>query len=108
MTDTNELRKLLEHATPRPWMDGNRELVCPQGRYLSVWPTVDESCQWREEDLALVIAAVNGLPSLLDELDAARANLREAVQLLRDSWGEIGRSYEVRYEAFMAKHKETP
>lgn len=37
------------------------------------------------------------------ENEQLRADLREGVQLLIDSWGDVGRSWEARYDAFMAK-----
>ena len=133
MTDTNELRKLLAAATPVPWA------VCHGDESWAVWQTKPDgmpnlwgriafddgttgeygpSCTGDTRDL--IVAAVNGLPAMLAELDELRAflaDLREAMELLRahgqppdwlrqhparcDSW-------ERRYGALLAKHKETP
>jgi hypothetical protein len=90
MTDTNELRKLLEKATPGPWRvqftgggdswqvvgsNARREAfdreafddgsACGEYRQSCTDPTRD-----------LIVAAVNALPALLDELDGLRAELR--------------------------------
>lgn len=78
MTDIKKLRELLEAATPGPWyeyQDGqawkypldevsrynNECLVDTSGR--------DDKSK-EEKDLALIVAAINSLPSLLDELEA--------------------------------------
>ena len=136
MTDTNKMRNLLAAATPLPWAvsygdeswavvgtkpDGTPDLwarrtVFDDG---SAAGEYSPSCKGPTRDL--IVAAVNALPALLDELDAARADVeqmraamrealsradpREALSLLRnidwdkDNWDE-------RYKALLAKHKE--
>lgn len=94
---TNELRKLLAAATPTPWAvshgDESWEVVQtkPDGTpdFRARRTAFDDgsaggeygpSCNVLTRDL--IVAAVNALPSLLDELDALRADLREAMELL--------------------------
>ena len=91
MTDTNKMRNLLAAATPLPWAvsygdeswavvgtkpDGTPDLwarrtVFDDG---SAAGEYGPSCTGATRDL--IVAAVNALPALLDELDAARAELR--------------------------------
>lgn len=76
MTDRTELRRLLELATPGPWEANTSEA------------TMDDRSGWRighprrpqafsavmrAADAQLIAAAVNALPDLLDQLDAADA-----------------------------------
>jgi hypothetical protein len=66
---TEELRRLLDAATPGPWhihKDNLEDLVCsPSG-------TLIAETQLRiPEDAALIIAAVNALPALLAVVEAA-------------------------------------
>lgn len=145
MTDTNELRKLLAAATPLPWAvsyedeswevvqtkpDGTPDLVARRTAFDdgSAYGRYAPSCNGPTRDL--IVAAVNSMPAMLDELDAARAevgrlraDLREAVELLRLARGRF-QSYEecdqdycadgsdheprARMDALLAKHKETP
>jgi hypothetical protein len=99
MTDTNELRKLLAAATPLPW-------IVQKEDYFGSWSVTGTANDpvpglWRTEPEAfddgsahgeygpsckeptrdLIVAAVNALPALLDELDAARAEVAEAKRL---------------------------
>ena len=142
MTDTNKMRKLLAAATPVPWY-GRWSISTADGDPIA---STDVSLAGDPEESDangdLIVAAVNGLPAMLDELDGLRAelrrmsewhdeiadtlraeverlraDLREAMELLRthgqppdwmrqhparcDSW-------ERRYGALLAKHKETP
>lgn len=158
MTDTNELRKLLEKATPLPWREVvtryERQGECIESASLDDvgCPTrvVDASSSGMEgggfvrgEDLRLVVSAINALPSMLDqlearseeaqrlnriigdsgawtiqavqELDAARADLREAMELLRahghpPTWLDLGEAadWNTRYGRLLKEHKETP
>jgi outer membrane murein-binding lipoprotein Lpp len=90
MTDTNKMRNLLAAATPLPWAvsygdeswavvgtkpDGTPDLwarrtVFDDG---SAAGEYSPSCKGPTRDL--IVAAVNALPALLDELDAARAEV---------------------------------
>ena len=146
MTDTNELRKLLEKATPGPWAvsygdeswavvgtkpDGTPDLwarrtVFDDG---SAAGEYGPSCKGPTRDL--IVAAVNALPALLDELLAARAEvarLRDMLALLcaavehsapgygvYEDWCDITdhdilalRERMIEAKALLAKHKETP
>ena len=91
MTDTNELRKLLDAATPGPWRvrftgyndawlvvgwNARRETFDHQAfDDGSAWGTYNQSCTDPTRDL--IVAAVNALPALLDELDRLRAKHKE-------------------------------
>ena len=131
MTDTNELRKLLAAATPLPWIVheddyfGSWSVTGPANDPVPGWGRTEPeafddgsahgeygpSCKKPTRDL--IVAAVNALPALLDELDAARADLREAMELLRahgqpPDWLKLGDAgyWNTRYGALLAKHKE--
>ena len=68
-----ELRKLLVEATSRPWWVENGAL----GTLISDGDAIAEC--YDDADAALIVAAVNALPKLLDLADAVRdfKNLRE-------------------------------
>ena len=78
MTDTvSRLRELLAKGTPRPWRIG---LEGDNARWpeSSVWSTEDNcvgECYRNasEQDAALIIAAVNALPKLLNDIEKARS-----------------------------------
>ena len=103
MTDRTELRRLLEEATPRPWEaiifdSGHSKFefeasVCTQDvgdsicRMDGLLRTADNE-RYRTDgslDALLIAAAVNALPSLLDQLDAAEAALAR-VRELHEHW----------------------
>jgi hypothetical protein len=102
MTDTKKLRELLAAATPGPWVavrqlataSRNRaavfrdetavpggEITCPalvRGKSkicdLGKTPMSSGGPTWENNrNAALIVAAVNSLPALLDELEALRA-----------------------------------
>jgi hypothetical protein len=109
MTDTNELRKLLAAATPLPWY-GKWNISTAHGDLIAS-TDVSLASDPEESDANgdLIVAAVNALPALLDELDAVRADLREAISLLGQAWSEgAGDATWIREtQALLAKHKET-
>lgn len=98
MTDTNKMRKLLDAATPLPWIVqeddyfGSWSVTGPANDPVPGWGrTAPEafddgsahgeygpSCTGPTRDL--IVAAVNALPALLDELDAARARIAKLEQ----------------------------
>jgi hypothetical protein len=92
MTDPNELRRLLAEATPGPWewwtsCSWRRlsQAGGPDGGVLCPMVASDghPDLSVSEEDRALIVAAVNSLPELLDTLDRLRnenAELREALR----------------------------
>ncbi|MFN9443782.1 MAG: hypothetical protein ACK52I_06855 [Pseudomonadota bacterium] len=95
MTDTNEMRKLLAAATPLPWRgvaDGPPgeciesasldEVGCPTRVVDASSSGMEGGGFVRAEDMRLVVAATNGLPAMLDELDAAREAIRSKDRLL--------------------------
>lgn len=131
MTDTNEMRRLLEKATPTPWIVQKDDywdswlVTGPAYEIVPGWPRKEPeafddgtACGeygpcCTEDTRDLIVAAVNALPAMLDELDALRADLREAVQLLRAfrrdrhtiaDWEPIWE----RADELVEKHKETP
>jgi hypothetical protein len=80
--DTRALRELLAKATPRPWASTENDF------YISGDMDADNSSaivavELERPDAALIVAAVNALPSLLDALGALRAErdaMRETLQ----------------------------
>lgn len=74
-TDTDALRKALAAATPGPWEhDGGWTVTAPspegwEGPYMV---TMTDQCR---ADAALIVAAVNALPDLLDERDRMLATI---------------------------------
>ncbi len=92
-----DLRELLAEATPGPWAVERQELdadfsdedqeqafpECVGPLWLAPGMSHDEPPQI-EADVALVIAAVNALPSLLGALDAARAEVERLTRALYD------------------------
>lgn len=115
MTDTNKMRKLLAAATPPPWY-GTWDISTADGDPIAS-TDVSLASDPEESDANgdLIVAAINGLPAMLDELDAARADLREAMELLRAHgepptrlrWKDI-EEWNTRYGKLLKKHKETP
>jgi len=81
MSDLAELRKLLAAATPRPWFVGATSVKGES--LLQTAPPASFSCrsvQVPTKDAALIVAAVNELPRLLDRIDAL-----EKAQLPKDA-----------------------
>lgn len=111
--DTRELRRLHEAATPGPWEVYSHQSGSAEGCYVSVeadargvlfdtlnagsvrtiYSPEDNESGWFEEgesadNLRLAVAARNALPSLLDRLEAAEAE----VARLREALGEVAES----------------
>lgn len=101
--DLGELRRLLEAATPGPWTERGRDVdhdkfvadgknpadVCGLGCEVEGPPEAWHRGQFeRHADAALIVAAVNALPSLLDALDAADELARIVVEEFHDQEGE--------------------
>ena len=100
-----ELRRMLDAATPRPWMaceDEDEVLIVLDddsnhwpGRYTAIARGFEQGDDYGLSDAMLVTAAVNALPALLDaaaERDALAAKV-ERVRALADEWtynGEFG------------------
>lgn len=96
-TDTDELRRLLEAATPGPW-----DLAGTDGMGFAVHrgehETVALYCD--RDDAALIAAAVNALPGLLDENAALRAQvaeLRAAVERVEALSSKVARAADERW-----------
>ena len=92
MTDRTELRRMLDGATPRPW-EWTTDLDALLGGEEGEYRVIDTALALRSyyvlrvasEDAALIAAAVNALPGLLDQLDAAEAALAR-VRELHGGW----------------------
>lgn len=99
MTDTNELRKLLAAGTPTPWTVETDDywdswsVTGPVLERVPGWPLEEPKAfddgsaygeygpRCTEATRDLIVAAVNVLPAMLDELDALRAEVAEAKRL---------------------------
>ena len=100
MTDRTELRRLLDEATPGPWAlyDGwlheGRAYVARIGNAAGngIWASAIDMAG-EVADFELIVAAVNALPSLLDQLDAAEAALARVRELHRESRGSMAALY---------------
>jgi NADPH-dependent ferric siderophore reductase len=91
MTTLDELKRLLKAGTPGPWHVGHSELGDDQGP-MSIWPDANmvgaliARCGpqqpwqgWYEQpahDAALIVAAINALPELLDRVERLEAALK--------------------------------
>jgi hypothetical protein len=102
-----ELRKLLAEATPGPWEIASTPKICKSGKgVLAVIPTTatDGVMEWCANK-QLIAAAVNALPSLLSDLEAAQNReqvLREALDRL--TIGISPASIDVQCHGNIAKH----
>jgi hypothetical protein len=65
-TDIDALRALLRNASPPPWQHVDGETIVDSADGTSLVETT------RPDDAALIVAAVNALPHLLDELKELR------------------------------------
>lgn len=79
MTSLTHLKGLLERATKGPWYanpDGNGEegdwCIYFDEEEVGRVEIIQGTCFWNNEDAALIVAAVNSLPGLLEELEAVR------------------------------------
>lgn len=87
-TDIKALRELLAKATPGPWFDQSNEDY-PGANHkirpidnISEWPAFGEIASAGPHNAALIVAAVNNAPALLDRIEALEAlneRLREAL-----------------------------
>jgi len=85
--DIEEMRLLLKEATPGPWRwwtsnSHHRLSSDPSGKdgdVIHAYRAKDGLCviAVKEADAALIVAAVNELPALLDELEALRKTSRK-------------------------------
>jgi hypothetical protein len=79
MTDLDELKRLCESATPRPWIvDTEYELAVtvPDGKYIAALTTEygeEPYAHGTEANAALIVAMRNALPDLLSRLAAVEA-----------------------------------
>ena len=99
MTERTELRRLLDEATPRPWHAWNRGIGYEVHTEVEHNPIRCDPLNsgFRETfggpDAQLIVAAVNALPGLLDQLDAAEAALARVRELHRESRGSMAALY---------------
>ncbi len=72
MTDITALRELLKKATPGPW---HRLGVSGPRGFVAVSESAESavSLSERQADTDIIVAAVNALPGLLDELERLRS-----------------------------------
>lgn len=75
---TADLRAMLERATPGPWHSNCSHVYAPDEAILAVVqnPGSKESDYPLVANRDLIVAAVNALPSLLDEIEALREALK--------------------------------
>jgi hypothetical protein len=77
MPDVSRLRELLAEGVPLPW-EASPQDSTDDGYNATIFGNVPEDEQdvadmmIREQDAALIVAAVNALPKLLDVVDAAK------------------------------------
>lgn len=126
MADINKLRKLLAAATPTPWAvshgdeswevvqtkpDGTPDFGARRRAFDdgSAGGEYGPSCNVLTRDL--IVAAVNALPSLLDELDALRARIKDLekglVEQMDKALKQLPSLADQRWILVM-KHKDTP
>ena len=75
-TDTKRLRELLSKATPGPWEPTNTTTVnCNYACGSGPWIISDRNDPQVIADAALIAAAVNALPELLDEVERLRTHV---------------------------------
>jgi hypothetical protein len=85
-----ELRTLLCNATPGPWREGygpTREPICFQASWGGTVEGINP--EWRA-NLALLDAARNNLPGILDGLDRLSEALREIERLMMSKADGVG------------------
>jgi hypothetical protein len=76
---SDELRRLLAEATPGPWRTFDMPWGTTGGTATAIKGRDDEQvCLAVPTDAALIVAAVNALPGLLDEREALREAAEEA------------------------------
>jgi hypothetical protein len=92
-----DLRDLLAAATPGPWIVGVFHGCIFGPNYVAVADTVDGHVA----DAAIIVAAINALPALLDIAEAARA-------YLDTSPAQTGRVSEERLRVALARLDGTP
>lgn len=96
MTDLARLRELLAAATPGPWETAERsDTINVQAGQRAVARCQRKAGVWR--DAALIVAAVNALPALLDRIEAlervaeaARRRRHGACRICGVIWSERG------------------
>lgn len=77
------LRALVAKATPGPWEQDDESTICSNDGMIAV-PCEFFGVEQQDENIALIVAAVNALPALLDELDAARKDAERECWWARD------------------------
>ena len=96
MTDRTELRRLLDEATPGQWEAEGSQVWGPDG--VLVAAVREHSVIVDRPDAQLIAAAVNALPGLLDQLDAAESALARVRKLHeRESFWQYHRDQEHSY-----------
>ena len=94
--DRARLRELLGKATPGPWECDDYGVDFPGARYGEVAYVLSKTrgrFEATSDNAALIVAAVNALPALLDRIDALEAGLRSVIDAADSFCDEEG--YEV-------------
>ncbi len=73
--DLGELRRLLEAATPSEWVAQGGMVVASPGPLAKYIADCFDEPGASEDDAALIAAAINALPALLDDLEAAHEEI---------------------------------
>jgi hypothetical protein len=129
-TDTAKLRELLAKGTQGPWGqgqpdmtrihpdwrddDGNSTAECfhRNGFAKTIATVGKEDGDWRPteqqfSDVALIVAAVNALPALLDEVEGLNAKVSELVRALQMCLPELSAQRRIEVEAFILASRAT-
>lgn len=110
MAAMDDLRVLIAAATPGPWQMDDESTVCANNEVIAV-PCGVFGRDQQDADMALIIAAVNALPGLLDRLAAVEKQRDDAVQELtniRDAkvwtWEQDAREHFYEWAQSRARH----
>jgi len=76
MAAMDDLRVLIAAATPGPWQMDDESTVCANNEVIAV-PCGVFGRDQQDADMALIVAAVNALPGLLDRLAAVEKQCEE-------------------------------
>ena len=110
-----ELRRMLDAATPRPWMaceDEDEVLIVLDddsnhwpGRYTAIARGFEQGDDYGLSDAMLVTAAVNALPALLDAA-AERDALAEKLAAVREWIDRRGVNVDDRNDDYMCGYRD--
>jgi hypothetical protein len=102
MTNIEHMRQLLAEGTRGPWVQKYAIVIRGDGSRLDE-PNYDN-------DARLIVAAINELPAMLDELEASRSNLEQQASIIAEQVEELERlrafANEVKSRVFILKYKD--